>query len=235
MVTASLLAAGALADRRRSPCCCSAAGCAAARWRPSTTGRRGCSAGFVIDLAFLGANGISRDHGLTTPDPAVAEVKAEVVRALPPRGCSSGLHTKFGAASFCRFAEIVATSRRSSPTPASARRGPPVLRCSDRRWSGPEHRPAAPPNPAPRHRAQARRTTGGNSERSAIQTRRLAMALALPAAAGAACPGAAGAGRGGGGRRRLQVDQRPDGRTTRRWWTCRSSPRTTSPRRPASR
>ena len=28
----------------------------------------------VIDLAFLGANGISREHGLTTPDPAVAYV-----------------------------------------------------------------------------------------------------------------------------------------------------------------
>ena len=33
----------------------------------------------VIDLAYLGANGISREHGLTTPDPAVAAVKAQVV------------------------------------------------------------------------------------------------------------------------------------------------------------
>ena len=31
----------------------------------------------VIDLAFLGANGISREHGLTTPDPAVAAVLAD--------------------------------------------------------------------------------------------------------------------------------------------------------------
>src|SRR5205809_1001783 len=30
--------------------------------------------GFVLDLAFIGANGISRKRGLTTPDPAVAEV-----------------------------------------------------------------------------------------------------------------------------------------------------------------
>ena len=37
--------------------------------------------GFVIDLAFIGANGISREHGLTTPDPAVGEVKAQAVRA----------------------------------------------------------------------------------------------------------------------------------------------------------
>lgn len=34
----------------------------------------------VIDVAFLGANGISRERGLTTPDPAVAAVKQEAVR-----------------------------------------------------------------------------------------------------------------------------------------------------------
>ncbi|HKT00233.1 MAG TPA: DeoR/GlpR family DNA-binding transcription regulator [Rugosimonospora sp.] len=61
--------------------------------------------GFVIDLAFLGANGISREHGLTTPDPAVADVKARVVRAARRR-VFSGIHTKFGASSFCRFAEV---------------------------------------------------------------------------------------------------------------------------------
>jgi DeoR family transcriptional regulator, fructose operon transcriptional repressor len=59
----------------------------------------------VIDLAFLGANGISRDHGLTTPDPAVAAVKGKVVERSRRR-VFVGLHTKFGVASFCRFAEI---------------------------------------------------------------------------------------------------------------------------------
>lgn len=62
-------------------------------------------AGFVIDLAFVGANGISREHGLTTPDPAVADVKAEVVR-VARRRVFSGIHTKFGVSSFCRFAEV---------------------------------------------------------------------------------------------------------------------------------
>jgi DeoR family transcriptional regulator, fructose operon transcriptional repressor len=62
-------------------------------------------AGFVIDLAFMGANGISREHGLTTPDPAVADVKAQVVR-VARRRIFSGIHTKFGASSFCRFAEV---------------------------------------------------------------------------------------------------------------------------------
>jgi len=61
--------------------------------------------GFVIDLAYVGANGVSREYGLTTPDPAVADVKAEVVR-VARRRIFSGIHTKFGASSFCRFAEI---------------------------------------------------------------------------------------------------------------------------------
>lgn len=62
-------------------------------------------AGFVIDLAYVGANGISREHGLTTPDPAVADVKAQVVR-VSRRRIFSGVHTKFGVSSFCRFAEV---------------------------------------------------------------------------------------------------------------------------------
>jgi DeoR family fructose operon transcriptional repressor len=62
-------------------------------------------AGFVIDLAFVGANGISREHGVTTPDPAVADVKAQVMR-VARRKVFSGIHTKFGVSSFCRFAEV---------------------------------------------------------------------------------------------------------------------------------
>ncbi|MDG9707016.1 DeoR/GlpR family DNA-binding transcription regulator [Streptomyces sp. DH10] len=61
--------------------------------------------GFVIDLAYVGANGISREYGLTTPEPAVSEVKAQVMRASRRR-VFSGVHTKFGAASFCRFADV---------------------------------------------------------------------------------------------------------------------------------
>ncbi|MEU2425829.1 DeoR/GlpR family DNA-binding transcription regulator [Streptomyces sp. NPDC007851] len=62
-------------------------------------------AGFVLDLAYIGANGISREHGLTTPDPAVGEVKAQAIRAAR-RTVFAGVHTKFGAVSFCRFAGI---------------------------------------------------------------------------------------------------------------------------------
>lgn len=53
----------------------------------------------------MGANGISRDFGLTTPDPVVADVKAQAVRSARRR-VLVGIHTKFGASSFCRFAEI---------------------------------------------------------------------------------------------------------------------------------
>ncbi|GGZ88731.1 transcriptional regulator [Streptomyces subrutilus] len=60
---------------------------------------------FVIDLAFIGANGISREHGLTTPDPTVSEVKARALR-MSRRRVFVGVHTKFGAGSFCRFAEV---------------------------------------------------------------------------------------------------------------------------------
>lgn len=62
-------------------------------------------AGFVIDLAYVGANGISRAYGLTTPDPAVSEVKAQAMR-VARRKVFAGIHTKFGAVSFCRFAEV---------------------------------------------------------------------------------------------------------------------------------
>ncbi|MET7639501.1 DeoR/GlpR family DNA-binding transcription regulator [Streptomyces sp. NPDC005438] len=61
--------------------------------------------GFVIDLAFIGANGISRDRGLTTPDAAVSEVKSQAMHSSRRR-IFVGLHTKFGAVSFCRFAEV---------------------------------------------------------------------------------------------------------------------------------
>ncbi|MEV0729352.1 DeoR/GlpR family DNA-binding transcription regulator [Polymorphospora sp. NPDC051019] len=91
-------------------------------------------ADFVLDLAFVGANGISREHGLTTPDPAVADVKAQAVRAARRR-IFVGVHTKFGVSNFCRFAEIgdLETIVTDSALPASeAHRysllGPAVIR-----------------------------------------------------------------------------------------------------------
>ncbi|WP_157166735.1 MULTISPECIES: DeoR/GlpR family DNA-binding transcription regulator [Streptomyces] len=91
-------------------------------------------AGFVIDLAYIGANGISREHGLTTPDPAVCEVKAQAMRASR-RTVFAGVHTKFGAASFCRFAgvsdlESIVTSTQLPASEAHrySLQGPQVIR-----------------------------------------------------------------------------------------------------------
>ncbi|RMI28892.1 DeoR/GlpR family DNA-binding transcription regulator [Streptomyces triticirhizae] len=90
--------------------------------------------GFVIDLGFIGANGISREHGLTTPDPAVAEVKRRAV-AVSRRRVFAGIHTKFGVASFCRFADVsdldtVVTSVRLPAAEAQryVLKGPQVIR-----------------------------------------------------------------------------------------------------------
>ena len=88
----------------------------------------------VIDLAYVGANGISREHGLTTPDPAVAAVKGEVVMRAR-RKVFIGVHTKFGVSSFCRFAELTdfeALVTGTELSPAEAHRyavlGPHVVR-----------------------------------------------------------------------------------------------------------
>ncbi len=59
----------------------------------------------VIDVAYLGTNGISLEYGLTTPDPAVAAVKSTAVR-VARRPILVAAHSKFGESSFCRFAEV---------------------------------------------------------------------------------------------------------------------------------
>jgi len=88
----------------------------------------------VIDLAFIGANGISRDHGLTTPDPAVAAVKGAAI-ASARRKIFVGVHTKFGVSSFCRFAEltdfetlITGTELSAAEAQRYAVKGPNVVR-----------------------------------------------------------------------------------------------------------
>lgn len=91
-------------------------------------------AGLVVDVAYLGTNGISVEYGLTTPDPAVAAVKSTAVR-VARRPILVTAHSKFGESSFCRFAQV--TDFESIVTgaeldPAEARRyealGPAVIR-----------------------------------------------------------------------------------------------------------
>lgn len=88
----------------------------------------------VLDLAYLGANGISVRHGLTTPDPAVAAVKSLVI-TRSRRRIFVGLTKKFGVASFCRFGrveEFEALVTDSALSPREAHRyaalGPHVVR-----------------------------------------------------------------------------------------------------------
>jgi DeoR/GlpR family transcriptional regulator of sugar metabolism len=73
----------------------------------------------TIDLAIIGANGVSMDRGLTTPDPAVAMVKSAAIRSAIRR-IFIGTHQKFGRATFVRFAEagdfeLMITGRELAP------------------------------------------------------------------------------------------------------------------------
>lgn len=76
----------------------------------------------VIDLAILGTNGISRDRGLTTPDPAVSAVKHKVVE-VSRRRLFVGVHTKFGTNSFCKFADVADFETLITDTGLSTREG----------------------------------------------------------------------------------------------------------------
>ena len=73
----------------------------------------------MVDVAFLGANGVSLERGLTTPDPYEAAVKRLMVQGASRRVLLADRST-FGHASACRFAELddrcyVITDRRLDP------------------------------------------------------------------------------------------------------------------------
>ena len=58
-----------------------------------------------VDLAFMATNGLSIQRGLTTPDPAQAEVKGAMIRAAR-RTVLLADHTKIGIAHFARFGSL---------------------------------------------------------------------------------------------------------------------------------
>lgn len=60
---------------------------------------------FNVDLAYVGANGLSIDGGVTTPDPSVALVKAAAIK-VSRRRIFVGAHHKFETSTFARFAEL---------------------------------------------------------------------------------------------------------------------------------
>jgi DeoR family fructose operon transcriptional repressor len=58
-----------------------------------------------VDVAFLGANAISVDRGLTTPDPAEAAVKRLMLESARRRVLLAD-HSKFGCVSNCKHADL---------------------------------------------------------------------------------------------------------------------------------
>jgi DeoR family fructose operon transcriptional repressor len=58
-----------------------------------------------VDVAFLGTNGVSRERGLTTPDPAEAEVKHLMLRSAR-RKILLADHSKVGRVSLCKHADL---------------------------------------------------------------------------------------------------------------------------------
>jgi DeoR family fructose operon transcriptional repressor len=59
----------------------------------------------LVDVAFVGTNGISVERGLTTPDPAEAAVKRGMLAAAR-RVVVLADHTKVGSDHFARFGEV---------------------------------------------------------------------------------------------------------------------------------
>lgn len=103
--------------------------CVGGRVRPSTFGvvDRWSSEmlrSMELDLAFIGANGVTEQGWLTTPDPAVAATKQAAMESAHRR-IFSGDHSKFGHATFVRFARLSDFECAITGTelgPASARR-----------------------------------------------------------------------------------------------------------------
>lgn len=59
----------------------------------------------VVDVAVIGANGVTLEHGCTCPDSALAAVKARAIASARERilACDS---SKFGVDSFIRYAQL---------------------------------------------------------------------------------------------------------------------------------
>jgi DeoR family fructose operon transcriptional repressor len=87
-----------------------------------------------FDLAIIGANGVTIEHGMTTPDPAVAAVKSAAMERSARR-IFVGAHHKFGNRTFVTFAhptdfELIITGQELGAywTNQSTATGVPLLR-----------------------------------------------------------------------------------------------------------
>lgn len=59
----------------------------------------------VIDVAFIGTNGLTVEHGLTTPNPDESKTK-EAMIAASRRVVLLTDHSKVGAVQFCKFGDV---------------------------------------------------------------------------------------------------------------------------------
>jgi len=59
----------------------------------------------VLDLAFMGANGVTLEHGMTVPDSAIAAVKIAALECTRRRIFVAD-SSKFGSDSFVKFADV---------------------------------------------------------------------------------------------------------------------------------
>lgn len=58
-----------------------------------------------VDVAFLGTNALSVDHGLTTPDPAEAAIKRRMLGSARQRILLAD-HSKVGAVTLCKYGDL---------------------------------------------------------------------------------------------------------------------------------
>ncbi|MER5770816.1 DeoR/GlpR family DNA-binding transcription regulator [Streptomyces sp. NPDC001985] len=105
VVTPSLTAAHALGDAERFTVLLLGGRVRAATLATADREAARMLAGFVIDLAYLGGGGVSREHGLTVTDPLVAAVRSQVVRGSRRRVLVAA-HTAFGRVRRCRYAAV---------------------------------------------------------------------------------------------------------------------------------
>jgi DeoR/GlpR family transcriptional regulator of sugar metabolism len=121
-----------------------------------------------VDLAIVGANGVSVERGMTTPDPAVAAVKSAAVQSSARR-IFVGAHHKFGRTTFVTFAEfgefeVIITGHELNAQPETADQRPvaefwnPAGRHRDRQRAG-------APGAARLHREAGRAAPGGDPGR----------------------------------------------------------------------
>ena len=191
----------------------------------------------VIDLAFLGSNGISREHGLDHARPGRRSGQERRRRAVPAPRLRRPAHASSGVVLLPLRRDL--GLRGPGHRLGSAERGPTGSVSSDPQVVRASAASQRPRQIKARPRTQRLRPSGRFLEAkgsSGDQIDEKDRDGAGPASSGRlALSGCAGAVAGAAGRMAAQVDQRPDGRQPADGRTSRSSPRTASPRTPASR